>query len=94
MEMPDIQPPNSGRSPIDAVLRRMIADRETRIGTLQDRIDSLERALHEKEARVAALSAHTAALDRLVDELVWDDGPRALRAVLPLARAIRRLTSR
>lgn len=65
----------------------MIAEREARLGTMQERIDSLERI-------VLANPASAAVLDRLVRDLVWDDGPRALRAVLPLARLIRRLSRR
>lgn len=72
--------PGSGSTSTDAVLRRMIAERERRIESLQARVGSGH-----------GNGGSAAVLDRLVHELVWDDGPRALRAVLPLARLIRRL---
>jgi len=38
-----------------------------------------------------ALARRVASLDRLVRHLRWEDGPRAVRAVLPLARLVRRV---
>lgn len=93
----DIMQPDSPdvrRSTIDAVLRRMIADREARIAVLQSRIDTLEALLHQREAHAALLETRVATLDRLAGELVWDDAPRAIRSVLPLARLIRRIMRR
>jgi hypothetical protein len=47
---------------------------------------------HQHAKRREAISADDAArLQRLVSELRFPDGPRALRAVLPLARILRRL---
>lgn len=86
--------PETGDVTIIAVLRRMVADRETRIETLRARIETLEAALRQSEERAARLETRAAALDRLATGLVWNEGPRAIRAVLPLARLIRRLTRR
>lgn len=86
--------PETGDVTIIAVLRRMVADRETRIATLRARIETLEATLRQSEERAARLETRAAALDRLATGLVWNEGPRAIRAVLPLARLIRRLTRR
>jgi FkbM family methyltransferase len=53
--------------------------------------DSLESQLRQVEQRELVLAGDAKRLDRLVNELRWPDGPRALRAVLPLARTLRRL---
>lgn len=92
------------RSSIDAVLRRMIADRESRIAGLHGRIEAL-RALIDREARIAALKLERPArgadcqcdraiIHRLIHDLAWPDGPRALRAALPVARMIRATLAR
>lgn len=86
------QPFEPVRSTTDLVLQRMIADREARLAALRDKVDTLELALHEREMRLARLETYAATLDRLANHLIWNDGPRALRAVLPFARLLRRLT--
>jgi hypothetical protein len=70
-----------------------------------DAAASLAMLKREHEESLAALSARldealqrqpmragdSARLDRLIHELRWPDGPGAVRAVLPLARLLRRL---
>jgi hypothetical protein len=51
----------------------------------------LTARLEEAMRRQAALAGDASRLDRLVHELRWPDGPGAVRAVLPLARLLRRL---
>jgi len=70
----------------------MIADREVRIAALLEKVDALHVSLHEREARIALLETYAATLERLTNHLTWNDGPRALRVVLPLARLLRRFT--
>ncbi|WP_287758863.1 hypothetical protein [Acidiphilium sp.] len=94
MRIADLRPTDLPRSPVDAVFRRMIASRDEKIAGLQDRILDLEERLRRQEARHALDAVHAAALARLNAELVWPDGPWPVRAVLPLARLIRRVTRR
>lgn len=104
MDAINYQVRETNRSSLDAVLRRMIADREGRMVALHGRIEALEAALIEREARIAALEAECAAREtacqrdraivhRLIHDLAWPDGPRALRAALPVARLIRAMLS-
>lgn len=56
------------------------------------RLRELEPAAVQARALVVerdALARRVASLDRLVRHLRWEDGPRAVRAVLPLARLAR-----
>ena len=92
--MTDLRPTDLPRSPVEAAFRRMVASRDEKIATLQDRILDLEERLRRQEARHALNAVHAAALARLDAELVWPDGPWPVRAVLPLARLIRRLSRR
>ena len=48
-------------------------------------------ALRAAQDEIASLSRFVARLDRLARELRWEDGPRVLQPVLPLARLLRRL---
>jgi hypothetical protein len=54
--------------------------------------------MNEMRQRVAsaegAVAAQRSQVHRLVQELRWPDGPGAIRAVLPLARIVRRLSGR
>ncbi len=81
-----------------AELRRQVADleaqctaarfdRERAVGTLEARLEAVAR---ERDS-LAPLRSEAARLRRLLRELQWPDGPAALRAVLPLARLLRRL---
>ena len=100
---------------IDAVLRRMIADREAIVGArdaelaardqdiaardgalaeARDAIAARDHAIAAQEREIAALRPQAERLTRLALALEWPDGPRALRAVLPAARLLRRLITR
>ncbi|HEX7388517.1 MAG TPA: hypothetical protein VF286_00305 [Acidiphilium sp.] len=72
---------------MDGVLRRMIAERDAAIA---DR----NAIIAERDRTIAALTPDAERLARLIHTLDWPDGPRALRAVLPAARLIRRLMHR
>jgi chromosome segregation ATPase len=59
------------------------------------RLEMLERALKNVAALTLerdALLHRADVLDRLVGSLRWEDGPKSLRAVLPLARLLRRMS--
>ena len=65
---------------------------------LRDEAEQLRTALAGKSAELAALHGERdgilrckAQLERLSQGLRWDEGPVSVRAVLPLARALRRL---
>ena len=62
-----------------AALRRQSAERLSEVERLRQELDGL-----------AGIGHQAASLRRLVRELRWPDGPRALQAVLPLARVLRR----
>jgi chromosome segregation ATPase len=74
-----------------------------RVAVLTEERHALAARLHELEPivqRVAvlteernALASRVESLDRLVRNLRWDEGPRSVRAVLPLARLMRRVSS-
>ena len=53
--------------------------------------EKLEVRVRKTEADRDALRHQAAVLDRLVRQLRWPDGPRALRVTLPVARLVRRL---
>lgn len=105
MDAVNYQVRETDRSSLESVLRRMVADREARMVALHGRIAALDAMLMDREARIAALEAECAARDlacqrdraivhRLVHDLAWPEGPRALRAALPVARLIRAMLSR
>jgi len=58
------------------------------------RIAELDAEIAARDQRIETLEDQFARLRRLADELVWPDGPRALRAVLPLARLVRQVIRR
>jgi FkbM family methyltransferase len=62
--------------------------------TLANALKTMEQQEADLRARVALLTGSKETLDRLSLTLHWDDGPRALKPVLPLARILRRLTGR
>ncbi|MDX5930885.1 hypothetical protein [Acidiphilium acidophilum] len=64
-----------------------IRERNRRIGELDAEIAARDRRIEHLEDQVARLH-------RLAEELVWPEGPRALRAVLPMARLVRRVIRR
>lgn len=88
----------------DAEIR--LRERANEIKLLEGEMLLLRKMQHDTAARqihltreVAALGRdldqardYAAKLDRLVFDLRWDDGPRALKLVLPLARGLRKLT--
>jgi FkbM family methyltransferase len=55
-------------------------------------LDDAQRDLRHAQAHAAALEPYRRDLEHLVFKLRWDNGPRALKLVLPLARGLRRLT--
>jgi predicted RNase H-like nuclease (RuvC/YqgF family) len=58
------------------------------------RIAELDAEIAARDQRIETLEDQFARLRRLADDLVWPDGPRALRAVLPLARLVRKVIRR
>ncbi|HTW27611.1 MAG TPA: FkbM family methyltransferase [Acetobacteraceae bacterium] len=64
---------------------------EARIAGLEAELARLQRLADARGAEVIELAARAARIDRLANELRWDDGPRLVRAVLPVARAARRV---
>ena len=54
---------------------------------MQEQADEISRL----EAELLSLEAYRQNLEHLAFDLRWDEGPRALKLVLPLARALRRL---
>jgi chromosome segregation ATPase len=64
-----------------------------RTAPLADEVNKLAVACAELTAQRDAMARAAAVLDRLRGELRWDAGPRAARAVLPLARALRGLAA-
>lgn len=79
---------------MDGVLRRMVAERDATIAALDMRIAERNAVIAERDRTIAVLAPDADRLTRLVRALEWPDGPRALRAVLPAARLIRRLMHR
>ena len=71
------------------------AQYEQQLAESEEEVIVLSQTLAVAKAQITALkntqAATVAYLERLVLELRWDQGPRALRAVLPVARLIRRL---
>jgi FkbM family methyltransferase len=66
-------------------------DSEARIREVHAKCADLEQRLDWMSQQEVVLAASAMRLHRLIFELKWPDGPRALRTVLPLARIIRRL---
>lgn len=64
------------------------------ISERNQRIAELDAAIAARDQRIEMLEDQFARLRRLADDLVWPDGPRALRAVLPLARLLRQVIRR
>jgi hypothetical protein len=87
-----------------ALRQAEIATRDQRIGQLEqenaechdestarmEEIAALQAGLAAKEAEIAALRPPAEQLARLAEALDWPDGPRAVRAFLPMARLIRK----
>ena len=72
--------------------RAFVAQSTAHEYALREQATARERALLDQvEQRQALLRQEAARLHRLVRELRWPEGPGALRTVLPLARALRRL---
>ncbi|MCF3945584.1 hypothetical protein [Acidiphilium iwatense] len=77
-----------------AALERDIATRDQDIAARNDAISMRDHAIAALERDIAALRPQAERLTRLALALEWRDGPRALLAVLPAARLLRRLTRR
>ncbi len=84
-----------------AALQHTLAETQQGIKLREDWVQLLERHLKMMEqqeadlrAQIAQLIPYKDKLEHLALALHWDDGPRALKPVLPLARMLRRLTSR
>lgn len=60
---------------------------EARLRELEPLVRQVTALTEERNA----LSRQTVSLNRLVRDLRWEDGPRSVRAVLPLSRLIRRV---
>jgi len=75
--------PKAGTAEAIAVLQERARRAELAAAQLRAELDSLSH-----RERFAGPEAQT--LTRLTETLRWDDGPRALRVVLPLARLFRR----
>ena len=56
----------------------------------QDEAETIATLRAERDAARAASARDEAVLQQLAETLRWDGAPRALRAVLPLARVLRR----
>ncbi len=75
-------------------LRGVRAAQEARLRDLEPIARQAEMLAGQAQTLAAerdTLARRAAPLDRLVRDLRWEDGPRAVRAVLPLARLARRL---
>ena len=72
-----------------------IRDLRQRVATAQAELERCEALrLTERTWLLAerdALAPRAKALDRLVRDLRWENGPRSVQAVLPLARLVRRV---
>lgn len=68
-------------------LRDVKAAQESRLGELEPIAHRVSELTNERNT----LARKAATLDRLASHLRWDDGPRSLRVILPLARLARRL---
>jgi chromosome segregation ATPase len=67
---------------------RLIAERDAHTARVLEPVVHQVAALTDERD---ALARPVAAMDRLVRDLRWENGPRSLRVVLPLARLVRRL---
>jgi chromosome segregation ATPase len=84
------------RAERDALLTEREWLRSVRVAH-EARLQHLELVARQAEALLAERNelAHRAALlDRLVRDLRWEEGPRSIRLVLPLARLARRIRGR
>ena len=61
------------------------------VAALRRDIGNARRDLHHAQDHAASLEPYRRDLEHLVFKLRWDNGPRALKLVLPLARGLRRL---
>ena len=68
--------------------------REDWVQLLERHLKMMEHQEADLRAQITNLTPYKTTLDRLSLTLRWDDGPRALKPVLPLARILRRLTGR
>ncbi len=75
-----------------ASLASRLAEGAATAGRLRASLAPAEAMLAAARTEIAALAHHVERMDRLARELRWEDGPRALRPFLPLARLARRLT--
>lgn len=77
-------------------LDRWVTERDRRIEALEATIATRDDGIAGKDANIptGGISPDSAILRHLVLTLEWPNGPRALRAVLPLARLIRRIMRR
>lgn len=75
------------------ILEANVADREARIAALQAESAVQQAESATQQAELVLLRADRATLHRLVHDLAWPDGPRALRLALPVARLIRAFIS-
>jgi FkbM family methyltransferase len=81
-----------------ALVRTEMEATDAHLSAAQARESQLASALSGCATELAAerengrrLATRAALLDKLVGELLWPDGPAALRTVLPLARLLRRI---
>jgi len=66
---------------------------ETRVVALEAEVARLRAALDETPAAARTGGDDAAVLSHLADRLYWEGAPRSLRAVLPLARVLRRVSA-
>ncbi|MGC9270610.1 hypothetical protein [Acidiphilium sp.] len=80
----------------DALAARdaIIAARDHAIAEQAALIAALRLTVEQREQLIARLEPEAARCAQLALTLTWPDGPRALRAVLPVARLIRRIMRR
>jgi chromosome segregation ATPase len=64
--------------------------RDTHVGRLRELEPIVQQVASLAEER-DTLARRAESLDRLVRDLRWKDGPRSVRAILPLARLLRRI---
>lgn len=70
----------------------MLAERESRIEKLDRMVAERDRTIEARDDEIGRLRPEAVKLARLAVDLAWEDGPRSLRMVLPLAELIRKLT--
>jgi hypothetical protein len=74
--------------------RGMIAECDTLIATQSAHNIAQDLISASQATTIAALTIEAARLPAVAVTLQWPDGPRAIQAVLPIARIIRRLARR